>query len=61
MEDVETLLKLGVEKVNWNTAAFTDREFLRKLTAKYGSSTIVACIDIKKKIDWGNGVYKCGY
>jgi imidazole glycerol-phosphate synthase subunit HisF len=45
IEDVDTLLRIGVDKICVNSEAVRDNNFLKKLVTKYGSSTIAVNID----------------
>jgi len=45
---VRNLHRVGVEKVCLNTAAFYDRRLVEESCGSFGSSSIVACIDVKK-------------
>ena len=44
-EDVDKLLRIGVDKVSINTAAIKNPNFLERLVNKYGSSTIAVNVD----------------
>jgi imidazole glycerol-phosphate synthase subunit HisF len=48
VEDIRTLLKAGADKVSINTAAVTDRDFVRQAAEKFGSQCIVVAIDAKQ-------------
>ncbi len=50
IQDIRDILKLGAEKVILNTYAFENPEFIKKASETFGSSTIVVCLDIKKKL-----------
>ena len=47
MDDVKTLLHLGIEKLAINSAAFEDPAFIRKAADYAGSQSIIASLDIK--------------
>jgi cyclase len=47
---IKKLIQSGIEKVIINTAALTDGEFIRQACETFGSSTIVAAMDIKKNL-----------
>src|SRR5262245_27895601 len=47
LDDIETLIKAGAEKVVINTAAGIDPEFVLTASEAFGSTTIVVCIDVK--------------
>lgn len=48
LDQIKQLITLGIEKVIINSAAFTDPTFLSQAVDRFGSSTIVGCIDSKK-------------
>jgi cyclase len=48
VEDIRTLLLAGAAKVSINTAAVTDRQFVRRAAEKFGVQCIVVAIDAKK-------------
>ncbi len=48
VEQVRKLLKMGIEKVVINTAAFENPTLIPALYEKFGASTIVAAVDVKK-------------
>lgn len=50
LEDASKLFRIGVEKISINTAGIKDPEFIQKLSQKFGKSSIVVTIDIKKDI-----------
>ena len=50
-EDIRRLLLAGADKVGINTAAVTNREFVREAAEKFGSQCIVVAIDAKKVAD----------
>jgi cyclase len=53
VRDVETIrriLRLGIEKVSINSYAFENPDFIREASDKFGSSTIVVSMDVKKKL-----------
>jgi cyclase len=47
--DIREILNSGAEKVIINTAAAENPEFIKQASQEFGSSTIVVCLDIKKK------------
>jgi imidazole glycerol-phosphate synthase subunit HisF len=49
IDDIRRIINAGAEKVVINTAAGLDPEFIRRASDEFGSSTIVVCIDVKKK------------
>jgi cyclase len=48
LETAQKLLSYGVERVIIGTEAISNPDFIKKLTAEFGSSTISVCIDYKK-------------
>lgn len=50
VEDIRAIIAAGAEKVVINTAAGSDPDFVRRAAEMFGSSTIVVCIDVKKKL-----------
>lgn len=52
IQDIKTIISLGVEKVCVNSFASENPYFIKDASDKFGSSTIVASIDVKKNI-WG--------
>ncbi len=57
LTQIEKILAYGVEKVCLNTSAFLNPELIKEASAKFGSSTIVVSIDVKKTIFSGNKVF----
>jgi cyclase len=47
LDDIRRLLLAGADKVSINTAAVTDRDFVRQAAEKFGSQCIVVAIDAK--------------
>lgn len=54
IDDIRSIINAGAEKVIINTAAIKNPNFIREAAAYFGSSTIVVCIDVKKKLFKGN-------
>jgi cyclase len=50
LQDIEKILKVGVEKVSVNAALVEHPDFVREATRIHGSSTIVAAIDFKRSL-----------
>lgn len=50
VEDAEALLRLGVEKVCINSAVIDQPNLINQLADRFGSSTVVVSIDVKKDI-----------
>lgn len=48
MEQMRKLYRLGVEKIALNTAAFANRKLVQESFAAFGSSSVIASIDVKK-------------
>jgi cyclase len=48
VEDIRALLNAGADKVSINTAAVSNRQFVRKAAEKFGEQCIVVAIDAKK-------------
>ena len=49
IDDIQNVIAAGAEKVIINTKAL-DVNFIHKAAATFGTSTIVVCIDVKKKM-----------
>lgn len=49
LNHIQSIIAAGAEKVIINTKAALDPEFIREASETFGSSTIVVCIDVKKK------------
>jgi cyclase len=50
LEDVKTLLSLGIEKIVLNTSAVQDPAFVRAAAGYAGSQAVVISLDVKKSI-----------
>lgn len=50
IKDIKTLIQAGAEKVIIGSFAVENPDFIREASEEFGSSTIVVCIDIKRKI-----------
>jgi len=48
VEDIRKLLEAGADKVSINTAAVTNRQFVREASEKFGAQCIVVAIDAKR-------------
>jgi imidazole glycerol-phosphate synthase subunit HisF len=48
LDDIRALLKSGADKVSINTAAVSNRQFVRDAADKFGDQCIVVAIDAKK-------------
>lgn len=60
LEDIKTLVHLGVEKVIINTYAFENPNFITEAAKTFGSSTIVVSIDVKKDLFGRYKVFSLG-
>jgi imidazole glycerol-phosphate synthase subunit HisF len=49
LEDIKAIIAAGAEKVVINTKASVDPDFIHAASETFGSSTIVVCIDVKKR------------
>jgi len=49
IEDIKSIINAGAEKVCINSAAVKRPEFIKEAVEVFGSSTIVVCMDVKKK------------
>jgi len=54
LEDIKAILAAGAEKVIIGTRAGLEPGFIREASERFGSSTIVVCIDVKKKLFHGD-------
>lgn len=50
IKDIKAIINAGAEKVVINTRAAQNPDFIKQASVVFGSSTIVACIDVKKKL-----------
>jgi len=48
IQQVESLFKVGIEKVSFNTALFYQPELIKEAVKNFGSQSIIASIDVKK-------------
>ncbi len=48
IDDIQSLIACGAEKVILNSYAIKNIDFLKKASDTFGSSTIVLCMDVKK-------------
>lgn len=48
VDEIQTILGLGIEKVSVNSAAYGDIDFIRKAVAEAGSQSIAATIDYRR-------------
>lgn len=67
IQSIQDIIGAGAEKVILNTYAAKNPDFIRQAAEAFGSSTIVVCIDVKKKLfgkeqTWVlNGTESTGY
>ncbi|MCE2711624.1 MAG: AglZ/HisF2 family acetamidino modification protein [Cryomorphaceae bacterium] len=54
LDTIRELLRCGAEKVVLNSVAIDEPDFVRRAANEFGSSTIVVCLDVKKK--WLTGL-----
>jgi cyclase len=60
LEDIEEILKLGIEKVSLNSFALQNPPFIKMAATRFGSQSIVVSIDVKK-VRWsGYRVFTLG-
>ncbi len=57
LKQVETLFRIGIEKVSFNTSLYYSPELLREAAQNFGSQSIVASIDVKKNWVGTRSVY----
>ena len=50
VEDIRAVINAGAEKAIINTSAAQNPDFIKRASDTFGSSTIVVCIDVKKKL-----------
>lgn len=50
IEHIRAIINAGAEKVIINTYAAENPDFIKEASASFGTSTIVVCIDVKKKL-----------
>lgn len=51
LEHIRKLLQVGADKISINSEAYSNPNLIKEAASKYGSQSIVACIDAKKEID----------
>ena len=57
LDNIQKIISAGAEKVIINSAAVENPDFIKEATNHFGTSTIVVCIDVKKKIFKGEKVW----
>ena len=50
LAEIKAVIAAGAEKVVLNTSAGRDPDFVKAASDEFGSSTIVVCIDVKRKL-----------
>ena len=55
IDDIKTLLRSGADKVSINSAAVSNREFVKQAAEKFGEQCIVVAIDAKRVKRGGGG------
>lgn len=60
LDDIRTIIKAGAEKVVINTYAGQNPDFIKEASETFGSTTIVVCIDVKKKFFQGQRTWILG-
>ena len=58
LDEIQNIIARGAEKVIINTCAVENPKFIREASDNFGSSTIVVCIDVKKKFFSGEVVWR---
>jgi len=48
LEDIKTIFNLGVEKVIINSYAIENPDFVREVSRRYGSQSVVVAVDVKR-------------
>ena len=49
LKDIQNIISKGAEKIVINSKAVDDPDFIKLASNDFGSSTVVVCIDVKKK------------
>lgn len=60
LDQVERILKLGVEKVVINSIAFEQPTFITEIASRFGSQSVVISIDVKRRLFGSCRVFICG-
>jgi imidazole glycerol-phosphate synthase subunit HisF len=60
LDEIETILKIGIEKIALNSYAFESPAFVRAAADKFGSQAIVVSMDVRKKTINRYEVFTCG-
>lgn len=56
MADMDRLFELGVEKISLGRAALRDPDLIAAAAARFGSQSVIACIDVKRRLLGGHDV-----
>jgi cyclase len=56
LDDIRNILSMGAEKVVISSAGLTRPEFVREAAERFGSSSIMVCIDVQKNLFGGQNV-----
>jgi cyclase len=56
LADMEKLFELGVEKISLGYSALRDPSLIAAAAARFGSQSIMACIDVKRRLLGGHDV-----
>jgi cyclase len=48
IEDATKILRMGAEKISINSYAFENAEFIKEVSAKHGSQSVIVSIDVRK-------------
>jgi cyclase len=57
LQHIEEIIKSGAEKIIINSQAIIRKNFVHEAAVRFGSSTIVVSMDVKKKLIGGNTVH----
>ncbi|MBI34613.1 MAG: imidazole glycerol phosphate synthase subunit HisF [Flavobacteriales bacterium] len=57
IEQIQNLIAAGAEKIIINSEAVENPNFVKQASEEFGTSTVVVCIDVKKKLFKGNKVW----
>lgn len=60
LDDIQSVISAGAEKAIINTHAANNPDFIKQASDEFGSSTIVVCIDVKKKFLKGERTWILG-
>jgi cyclase len=60
LDDIESILRAGADKVSLNTSAVEEPELIRESAERFGSQCIVVAIDARRQPSGGASVYTHG-